>query len=102
MWDNLPQAWSHVTFVDRIFIFGFLPAAVLTFWLATRSSKGLLPPAVLIAAGSGDGRVGKANWIAAQSFGASGRLELVILTDQLLERARKTQECWTIASRCAV
>ncbi len=43
-----------------------------------------------------------ANWIAAKSFGAHGRSELGILTDQLLEDAREMQEYWTIASRCAV
>jgi len=42
------------------------------------------------------------NWIAAQSFGAYGRLELTILSHQLLEDAREMQEYWTIASRCAV
>jgi hypothetical protein len=44
-----------------------------------------------------------ANWMAAQSFGAdqNDRRDLAILADQLLERARKTQECRTIASRCA-
>jgi len=44
-----------------------------------------------------------ANWLAAQSFGAqSDRGDLAILTDILLEDARKARECWSIASRCAV
>jgi hypothetical protein len=44
-----------------------------------------------------------ANWMAAQTFGAdhNDRGDLAILADQLLEHARKTQECWSIASRCA-
>jgi hypothetical protein len=44
-----------------------------------------------------------ANWMAAQSFGAdqNDRGDLAILSDQLLEHARRTQECWTIANRCA-
>jgi hypothetical protein len=44
-----------------------------------------------------------ANWMAAQSFGAGeyGGRDLAILADQLLEQARKTQEYWTLASRCA-
>jgi alginate O-acetyltransferase complex protein AlgI len=50
MWDYVLGSWSHVTFVDRIFIFGFLPVTVFAFWLATRSANGLLPPAVLIGA----------------------------------------------------
>jgi hypothetical protein len=44
-----------------------------------------------------------ANWMATQRFGAdqTDRGDLPILADQLLEQARKTQECWSIASRCA-
>jgi hypothetical protein len=44
-----------------------------------------------------------ANWMATQRFGAdqTDRGDLAILADQLLEHARKTQECWSIASRCA-
>lgn len=44
-----------------------------------------------------------ANWMAAQTFGAdhNDRGDLAILADQLLEHARKTQECWGLASRCA-
>jgi hypothetical protein len=44
-----------------------------------------------------------AKWLAAQSFGSDQkyRRDLAILADQLLEHARKTHECWTLASRCA-
>jgi len=44
-----------------------------------------------------------ANWMAALSSGANQnhRDDLAILAHQILEHAIETQECWTIASRCA-
>src|SRR5271165_883306 len=47
---ELFDSWSHVTFVDRIFICGFIPLVLLAFHLATRSRWELLPAAVLILA----------------------------------------------------
>jgi alginate O-acetyltransferase complex protein AlgI len=48
--DDVAPVWSTVTFIDRIFIFGFVPATVVAFYLATRSRWQLLPVAVLICA----------------------------------------------------
>ena len=41
-------AWSQVTFVDRIFIFVFVPLTVALFWLATRTRWQTLPAIILI------------------------------------------------------
>ena len=45
---DVASGWSHVTFVDRIFIFGFVPPAVGLFWLAIRTRLQRLPALVLI------------------------------------------------------
>jgi alginate O-acetyltransferase complex protein AlgI len=45
---DVASVWSHVTFVDRIFIFGFVPPAVGLFWLAIRTRLQRLPALVLI------------------------------------------------------
>src|SRR5262249_34121899 len=47
---DVASYWSSVTFVDRAFIFGFVPAALIAFYLATKSRWQLLPGAVLISA----------------------------------------------------
>ena len=44
------QTWSHVTFVDRVFIFGFVPLALLAFGLAIRGRRNEWPALVLIIA----------------------------------------------------
>jgi hypothetical protein len=47
---EIAAAWSQVTFVDRIFIFGFVPLTVGLFWLATRARWQLMPAIILILA----------------------------------------------------
>jgi alginate O-acetyltransferase complex protein AlgI len=47
---DIAGAWSQVTFVDRIFIFGFVPLTVGLFWLATRARWQLMPAIILILA----------------------------------------------------
>jgi hypothetical protein len=47
---DVASAWFQVTFVDRIFIFGFVPPAVALFWLATRTQRQPLPALALISA----------------------------------------------------
>jgi hypothetical protein len=45
------------------------------------------------------------NWFGAQRFGANGhyRKELAILAERFLESTKEMEEeCWTIASMCAV
>jgi hypothetical protein len=44
------------------------------------------------------------NWLGAQGFGANDpyRKELAILAERFLESAKEMEECWTIASMCAV
>jgi alginate O-acetyltransferase complex protein AlgI len=44
------SGWSQVTFVDRIFIFGFVPLAFALFWLSTKTRWQLLPAIILISA----------------------------------------------------
>ena len=45
---DVAKAWSQVTFVDRIFIFGFVPLVVALYWLANRTRWQPLPALVLI------------------------------------------------------
>ena len=44
------------------------------------------------------------NWLGAQRFGANDhyRKELAVLAERFLESAKEMEECWTIASMCAV
>jgi hypothetical protein len=42
------DVWSQVTFVDRIFMFGFVPLAVGLFWLATRARWQPMPAIIVI------------------------------------------------------
>jgi hypothetical protein len=44
------------------------------------------------------------NWLGAQRFGANDHYnkELAILAERFLESAQEMEECWTIASMCAV
>lgn len=47
---ELLSDWSRVTFVDRVFIFGFIPATLTLFCLAILSRRPSLPALVLIVA----------------------------------------------------
>jgi alginate O-acetyltransferase complex protein AlgI len=47
---DIAGIWSQVTFVDRIFIFGFVPLTVGLFWLGTQARWQLMPAIILILA----------------------------------------------------